>query len=1006
MKKMKKMSKRGLALLMSLLMCMSMLNLTAFADEGQATDENTTPAVVEAAPTPETTVEAIPTAVPTEAPVADPTAEPITETEPTAEPTAETEPTAEPTEETEPTASPEGDPTAEPTEQPTEEPADDIEDTQSPADKPTEAPVVEDNEPACICTGYHCSPLVDGKRTLNENCPACSGENGDWHNCKGKLVLADGNPEHEHRWMTDRWYGTVPANCTTPKAWTLVDFDCGGEWLFAFDESTGLDPNTHYFSNYKPTIVPPTCAEAGTSTLTCLLCGEAVVETIPATGIHHLDNSAEITKEATCEEAGERKGNCIECGQEITEEIPALGHTQPENPDEVTTIEPTCTTDGTVTYTCSVCSTDIVETTPATGHKFNTSKVGCQNKGCSAMSYRIRTCDDWDPTTYKDDGDVFCGRVIKEADGTIWGSSDSAGKNPIQGDGITLIDHEGSIFDGRSYMGKEFTYVKNGERITWGVVGWRARNTPNGTLYQGGDVIPFEQAFEMAATGKKVDFYFDAVREVIPGITSSGTEAGSVESITNIPARIECSNGITVECTNLDSMQYIPSTSEENGKWVADIKITVDKSFVLGEGHVDLTEALTAISNKISESPQHTVQPGDRIVYNIYLDNQSGYELTYKENSGFLATELRSTDGPIAGVGFDGNTLSPENGDGFSFAPRRLYNDALKAIVHSTASDAEIGAALRKLGYGANYENDEDITRNCLDEYYLDWTNANRRRKDPKAPQATSLQELTITEFSKLTQGHEGMKRTETCQNLYEAFYYFYYGKVLEYNGVDIYEQMRQYSEGGNIEMNTNIPILLSDPTKPYVLNFTTIAADEANNSFMDTEFGIRIGFDLIAISTSTPTPPPVVVIPTPTPTPTATPTPTPEPTEEPTPTPEPDEEIPDEDVPLGTPKPEPTPEPDEEIPDEDVPLGTPKPEPTPDPDEEIPDPDVPLGPSEPEPTPEPEEEIPDEDVPLANTPKTGDNADIWFLLSVISAAGLVFLGAAEWKKRKGSHGA
>ncbi len=158
----------------------------------------------------------------------------------------------------------------------------------------------------------------------------------------------------------------------------------------------------------------------------------------------------------------------------------------------------------------------------------------------------------------------------------------------------------------------------------------------------------------------------------------------------------------------------------------------------------------------------------------------------------------------------------------------------------------------------------------------------------------------------------------------------------------------------------------------------------------------------------STPTPPPtnppVVVIPTPTPTPTATPTPTPEPTEEPTPTPEPDEEIPDEDVPLGTPKPEPTPEPDEEIPDEDVPLGTPKPEPTPEPDEEIPDPDVPLGPSEPEPTPEPDEEIPDEDVPLANTPKTGDNADIWFLLSVISAAGLVFLGAAEWKKRKENH--
>ena len=142
--------------------------------------------------------------------------------------------------------------------------------------------------------------------------------------------------------------------------------------------------------------------------------------------------------------------------------------------------------------------------------------------------------------------------------------------------------------------------------------------------------------------------------------------------------------------------------------------------------------------------------------------------------------------------------------------------------------------------------------------------------------------------------------------------------------------------------------------------------------------------------------------------TPTPTPTPTPGPSQEPTPTPEPDEEIPDDDVPLG-PGPEepdeeipdddvplgPGPEePDEEIPDDDVPLG-PGPEPTPEPDEELPDPDVPTGPAEPE-----EEDIPDEEVPLANTPKTGDDISLWYLLTALSAAGLVFL-AVTGRMRK-----
>lgn len=123
------------------------------------------------------------------------------------------------------------------------------------------------------------------------------------------------------------------------------------------------------------------------------------------------------------------------------------------------------------------------------------------------------------------------------------------------------------------------------------------------------------------------------------------------------------------------------------------------------------------------------------------------------------------------------------------------------------------------------------------------------------------------------------------------------------------------------------------------------------------------------------------------------------------------DEEIPDPTPPLGTPRPTatptptpapsdptPTPDPDEEIPDDNVPLGTPKPEPTPEPEEELPDPDVPKAPAEPE-EDIPDEDIPDEDVPLASTPKTGDSRDLWYLLTFLSAAGLVLVAATGRKK-------
>lgn len=135
-----------------------------------------------------------------------------------------------------------------------------------------------------------------------------------------------------------------------------------------------------------------------------------------------------------------------------------------------------------------------------------------------------------------------------------------------------------------------------------------------------------------------------------------------------------------------------------------------------------------------------------------------------------------------------------------------------------------------------------------------------------------------------------------------------------------------------------------------------------------------------------------------------------PNPPEEPNPPVGPDDpiEVPDDpNVPLepgpGTDDPqEPGPGDDVIIDDPNVPLA-----PGPDiPDVDIDDPDVPMtnkptAPAEKNPVPQPTAtgltEIEDEDVPLAEVPQTGDNTGLWIAAAILAACGLVTLG----KKRE-----
>ena len=150
---------------------------------------------------------------------------------------------------------------------------------------------------------------------------------------------------------------------------------------------------------------------------------------------------------------------------------------------------------------------------------------------------------------------------------------------------------------------------------------------------------------------------------------------------------------------------------------------------------------------------------------------------------------------------------------------------------------------------------------------------------------------------------------------------------------------------------------------------------------------------------------------PDPDPTPDPDPDPTPDPDPDPDPTPDPD---PDPDpTPDPDPDPDPTPDPD---PDPDpTPDPDPDPDPTPTPPDtvqsQLPPPNAPATPDVPDVTipdagvpltdaPEAEEpveelmEIPEEEVPLANpdVPKTGDISGIWYTMTFLAAAGLVFI--------------
>jgi len=117
---------------------------------------------------------------------------------------------------------------------------------------------------------------------------------------------------HEHTYKTK----VVQATCIA-KGYTIHRCDCGYEYR---DSYTPLVD--HKFKAYNR--VAPTCTESGTEEKVCKICGEKIVNHLPA--LNHNFSKWFETSHATCMEDGESQRQCSRCGYTETRVEPRTEH--------------------------------------------------------------------------------------------------------------------------------------------------------------------------------------------------------------------------------------------------------------------------------------------------------------------------------------------------------------------------------------------------------------------------------------------------------------------------------------------------------------------------------------------------------------------------------------------------------------------------------------------------------------------------------------------------------
>ena len=393
------------------------------------------------------------------------------------------------------------------------------------------------------------------------------------------------------------------------------------------------------------------------------------------------------------------------------------------------------------------------------------------------------------------------------------------------------------------------------------------------------------------------------------------------------------SNGISFSCGDVTFTNH---PSEFN----IDLYIDIDNS-ASDSIHINLNDILSEAMGKINQANgNNQVQPGDKMIYTIHVNNNSGKNYQYTSDSAVLGTVPPTLGEPSFGIGFDSYPITGPDEGGYSSVPYRVLNTPLQelGLTKNTLNDNDVGKALSNKGYGGPHDEFSEITQKYLAHYYLDYINRYREEGN----KVSSFKDLTYQEFALLTAAGNYTPVIETCKEVAEALYYFYYDGIYLFNGISLHDQMLD-----NSALDTAFSSALSQ-NKPFVLT-TYFNATIAHmfNAFQNTRFGFGMQFDMSIPSTPSVDPP---VDPTPDP--------------DPDPTPRPggggDE---DDDTPTIINE---TPVPTTTIDDEDVPLTD---------------------------LPEDTVTIDDEEVPLKDIPNTGDMIPVPAMVAaVISIGGIALL--------------
>ena len=421
----------------------------------------------------------------------------------------------------------------------------------------------------------------------------------------------------------------------------------------------------------------------------------------------------------------------------------------------------------------------------------------------------------------------------------------------------------------------------------------------NGVLY--GDTPTEEQAQSLAQykqNGKAKVIAVWYVSEPSKEICKKYTYNEKDEYVTRIhpAAYTETSSGIKVE---------IDSPNEYAGG--DDSVHPYNVIFTIPEDYDEDTINLNTEFNNAYKPIVKGFQPGDKLKYNITVIDKSG-KYGYLKDSGAVGTidyyNGDKMDYSVIGTGFEGYKIenADEKPDGHSAKSRitrRGDNSAIRHLalisemdIAQNPTDKNVGEALYAIGYGAVWNEEEakpegpqdayklndnepdyvKITKELLDDYYLDYLNAayyaDEDNKDEDQTQAhfKSFEDLSADEYRSIFNSDNGTQVMETNPVLVDAMYYGMYEKsilmsnkqtgVENYNGTYYWmHDWKEKTEGNKFEeevynqYHENVEMQNGDAIH-HLSWYQWVTGSRNGNSMQDTYFGVAFQLKLVRSET------------------------------------------------------------------------------------------------------------------------------------------------------------